>query len=110
MNENPCNYNDLMQRVGDMFAEMDSDMMGELMDANVEYASLCSEIVRLTKEFPSLEHILDGNGAISLTVEEHKALSRFTDLTRQREDIERQHLYFRGHTDAFAYLKRIGVI
>jgi hypothetical protein len=26
------------------------------------------------------------------------------------EDAERQHIYFRGHTDSFAYLKEIGAI
>ena len=29
---------------------------------------------------------------------------------RQRDDMERQQIYFRGHTDAVAYLKKIKAI
>ncbi len=32
------------------------------------------------------------------------------NIVRQMEDMERQHIYFRGHTDAVAYLKKIKAI
>lgn len=110
LSEKPDNYYDLVQRIGDMFGEMDSDMMVDLADTNAEYAAMRIEARRLHQEFPLLEHVLEGSGAVSLTAEEHEALSRYSDLARQMEDVERQHIYFRGHTDAFAYFKRIGVI
>jgi len=49
-------------------------------------------------------------GAISLTAEEHKALVRYLEIKTEMEDIERKQIYFRGHTDNFAYLKKIGAI
>ncbi len=34
----------------------------------------------------------------------------YMDLGERLEDMERQQIYFRGHTDAVAYLKKIGAI
>ena len=41
-----------------------------------------------------------------MTAEEHRAYVTYLGLARQMEDMERQHIYFRGHTDAVAYLKK----
>jgi hypothetical protein len=53
---------------------------------------------------------VDGKGAINLSAEEHDAVVRYLRLKNNMEDIERKHIYFRGHTDNFAYLKKIGAI
>lgn len=42
--------------------------------------------------------------------EEHAAFTQYLHLVRQRDDMERQQIYFRGHTDAVAYLKKIKAI
>ena len=54
--------------------------------------------------------MIEGNGAINLSAEEHKALARYLYLKIQMENVERKQIYFRGHTDNFAYLKKIGAI
>jgi hypothetical protein len=54
--------------------------------------------------------VLEGEGEINLTAEEHAALVRYLTVKQAMEDAERQHIYFRGHTDSFAYLKKIGAI
>lgn len=38
--------------------------------------------------------------------EEYAAFTQYLHLVRQRDDMERQQIYFRGHTDAVAYLKK----
>lgn len=103
-------FSNMVQRIKGMFGETDSDIMYDLRKSNPEYAAMCTEILRLSEDFPLIERVLEGSGAISLTAEEHEALSRYTDLARQMEDAERLHIYFRGHTDAYPYLKEIGVI
>ena len=35
---------------------------------------------------------------------------QYLHLVRQRDDMERQQIYFRGHTDAVGYLKKIKAI
>ena len=42
--------------------------------------------------------------------EEHEAYLAYIGLMRQMEDMERLQIYFRGHTDAVAYLKKIKAI
>ena len=42
--------------------------------------------------------------------EEYVAFTQYLHLVRQRDDMERQQIYFRGHTDAVAYLKKIKAI
>jgi hypothetical protein len=37
-------------------------------------------------------------------------LVRYIGLQKDMEETERRHIYFRGHTDNFAYLKKIGAI
>lgn len=48
----------------------------------------------------------EDSGEIRMTAEEHRAYVDYLNLARQMEDMERQHIYFRGHTDAVAYLKK----
>ena len=45
-----------------------------------------------------------------MTAKEHAAFTQYLHLVRQRDDMERQQIYFRGHTDAVAYLKKIKAI
>ena len=42
--------------------------------------------------------------------EEYAAFTQYLHLVCQRDDMERQQIYFRGHTDAVAYLKKIKAI
>ena len=50
------------------------------------------------------------DGEIHLTAEEHAAFAQCLRLSRKPDNMERLQLYFRGHTDAVAYLKRIKAI
>ena len=59
---------------------------------------------------PFIDALLEGPGAIALTEQEHNGVVQAMRLKWQMENLERQHIYFRGHTDAFAYLKEIGAI
>lgn len=110
MCESHDSYYNLTQRIEDAFSEIDSDISTDLFKTNSEYAALRLEADQLQQANPVIERILEGDGEISLSSEEHAALVRYISLTRQIEESERRHIYFRGHTDNFAYLKKIGVI
>ena len=83
------NYFDLPSRIEDAFAEIDSDIVMDLLNTDEDYAALSDRMDKLK------------------TAEEHRAYVDYLNLVRQMEDMERQHIYFCGHTDAVAYLKKI---
>lgn len=78
-----------------------------LCDTNEEYAKMFQEVSELNKQYPFIEKLIESSDAISLTEAEHNVFVRYFRLIRRMEDIERLQIYFRGHTDAIAYLKKI---
>ena len=103
-------YYNLVERIEDAFPEIDSDIVMDLSSTDDEYAALQEKLKKLQKDFPAIVKVVEGSGAVSLTANEHKALTQYLDVKTEMEDMERKQIYFRGHTDNFAYLKRIGVI
>lgn len=100
------NYFDLPSRIEDAFAEIDSDIVMDLLNTDEDYAGLSDRMDKLKTQYPVIEKVNDGSGEIRMTAEEHRAYVDYLNLARQMEDMERQHIYFRGHTDAVAYLKK----
>ena len=68
------------------------------------------QISDLKKRFPCIMKVMEDRGEIHLTAEEHAAFVHCLRLSRKLDDMERLQLYFRGHTDAVAYLKKIKAI
>jgi len=101
-------YYNIVERIDSTYSEIDNDICTELRLSNSEYADMWRETLRLLKDNPAIIQITEGKGAISLSAEEHVALIRYLDLKNDMEDIERKQIYFRGHTDNYAYLKQIG--
>lgn len=99
MCENHDSYYNLTQRIEDAFSEIDSDISTDLFKTDSEYAALRREADQLQQANPVIERVLEGDGEISLSAEEHTALVRYISLTRQIEESERRQIYFRGHTD-----------
>jgi uncharacterized protein YfbU (UPF0304 family) len=110
MSENREDYYNLVNRIEDAFSEIDSDISTELFHTDTEYAAMRQEADKLQQAHPVIERTLEGVGVISLSEEEHAAFVRYIGLKVQIEEAERRQIYFRGHTDSFAYLKKIGVI
>jgi len=110
MREKQSDFYNLAERIEGAFPEIDSDVSTDLYKTDSEYAALRQEADRLQQAHPFIERLLESEGAISLTEDEHAAFVRYIGLTRQIEEAERKHIYFRGHTDCFAYLKKINAI
>ena len=107
MNES---YTDLPERIRQSFSEIDSDIVVDLRTTSEEYADLSHRLSDLKQRYTFIDALLEEPGAISLSEQEHSAVVQAMRLKWQMENLERQHIYFRGHTDAFAYLKEIGAI
>ena len=89
------------------FAEIDSDIVMDLLNTDEDYAELSDRMDKLKTQYPVIDKMNEGSGEIRMTAEEHRAYVDYLNLARQMEDMERQHIYFCGHTDAVAYLKKI---
>lgn len=100
----------LPKRIEEMFGEIDSETLMCLKARNEEYATLLSRLEEIQKQNPFINDILEETGPISLTAEEHEAFTEYTRLYMDRDNMERRELYFRGHTDGYAYLKKIGAV
>ncbi|NLV49819.1 MAG: hypothetical protein GXY20_03895 [Clostridiales bacterium] len=104
------NYELSEERFEDAFAEVCNDIWNHLRSTDSEYAEMWRELLALMAEFPVLSEVTEGEGAVSLSAEEHKAFLHYLDLKNEMENIERKHIYFCGHRHSFDYLKRIGAI
>lgn len=82
----------------------------ELQNENEEYSELLQKISDLKQQAPFLTDLLESSGEIRLTAKEHAAFTQGLHLVRQRDNMERQQIYFRGHADAVGYLKKIKAI
>ena len=103
-------YFDLASRLEDTFSEIENDILADLENANEEYTDLQDRISEMKRQHPFITNIIDGGGEIHLTAEEHTILTEYLHLKFEQEDMERLQIYFRGYTDAFAYLKRIKML
>ena len=103
-------YFDLPSCIEDAFAEIDSDIVMDLLNTDEDYAELSDRMDQLRAQCPVIDRLGEDDGEIHMTAEEHRAYVDYLNLARQMEDMERQHIYFRGHTDAVAYLKKIKAI
>ena len=100
---NKTDFCDLVERIKDSFMEIDSDIMVDLKKQDIEYADMCQKLGEMESRYPFILEVTEGSGAISLTAEEH-------EIVRKYMTIERCQIYFRGHTDGYVYLKKIGVV
>lgn len=103
-------YFDLASRLEDTFSEIENDIITNYRKENEEYANLQSCVSEMKRQHSFIAKIMDGSGEIYLTADEHAVLAEYLRLKFKRDDMERLQIYFRGHTDAFAYLKKIKML
>jgi len=103
-------YVDLPSRLKEIFTDIDSNIITDLQYCDKQYADILRQITELKARNPFIDNITDDNGEIHLSVEEHKAYLEYIHLCQRKENIERFQIYLRGHTDAVAYLKKIGAL
>lgn len=98
----------LPERISEQFSEIDSDIVMDLAAASPEYTELKAQMEELKRQNLVIGALLDGKGELSFTADDHEALKEFIRLYMRTDNMEREHIYFRGHADGFAYLKKIG--
>ena len=94
----------LPERISEQFSEIDSDIVMDLAAASPEYTELKAQMEELKRQNPVIGALLEGKGELSFTAD----LKEFIRLYMRADNMEREHIYFRGHADGFSYLKKIG--
>lgn len=103
-------YMDLAARLEDSFPDIENETIVDLWENSEDYATLRGKISEIENKHSFIEQVLHGSGEVQLTAEEHKVLTEYLWLRFNLDDMEREAIYFRGHTDAVAYLKKIKAI
>ena len=103
-------FSRLLEQLEDRFLEIDSDLTVALQEHDEEYARLKARQAELERQFPFIESVLDGEGEVHLTAEEHAGLVEYMRVTDDAENRERLNLYYAGHRSCLAYLKKIGAV
>ena len=100
-------YIPMIERISEEYDESDSNMVLELADTDQGYAALKQQMSEFKHQYPFIEKLLEGDGEIRLSAQEHEILNQYFRLYFRADNMERKHIYFRGHTDCFSYLEKI---
>ena len=103
-------FTELLAQLEERFLEMDSEITIALPVHDLQYAALRARLKKLERQFPFIESVLDSEGTVRLTAEDHAGLVEFLRTTDEAENRERLNLYLAGHRDCLTYLKRIGLL
>ena len=101
---------DIEKLLKDASGEIEHNLILSIRENDNEYVELFDEMRRLQESFPVIEVLIDGQGDVTLSKEDHKAYIRYINLKMLADEKERRQLYFQGHAHCFAYLKRIGML
>lgn len=71
---------------------------------------MCQKLGEMECRYSYILNVIEGRGAISLTVEEYEIVRKYMSRMYEKETIERCQIYFRGHTDGYTYVKKIEVM
>ena len=76
-------YFDLPSRIEDAFAEIDSDIVMDLLNTGEDYAELSDRMDKLKTQCPVIGKMNEGSGEIRMTAEEHRAYLNYLNLARK---------------------------
>ena len=103
-------FTDLPKRIEEDYPELENDMLLELRQKDKDYEQIHEQFYDMEEQYPFILEVLESKGNVSLTEEEHAILLEYLAMYRKMDEKERIHIYFRGHTDALAYLKKTGMV
>lgn len=89
-----------------LFAMAIEDVDSQTMDWLTKqdfYRELRKELRQLEEKYPCIEAVLEGEGEVSLTKEEHEALVHYLEIQQKKESAERREYYRFGHVHAKKY-------
>jgi len=89
---------------------IDNIVIHDLNENDKDYIESTQKQKELEKTFPVIKRLGLGDGAISLSAEEHEAYTQYHELENFRGALVSLKYYWRGHADCLAYLRHISAL
>ena len=99
-------YYNLAERIDGAFIEIDTDVCSYLRKNDGKYMEMHREAMKLQDDFPVIPQITEGDGDVSLSATECKALARYFKLKMEMENMERKPSIFAATLTTTIFSKR----
>lgn len=105
-------YDDILELIDSNFNGIYSSVEIELRENDGEYLKITKEMKRILADTPAITDVAEGSsdGVAALSIDDAKALTAYIRLASRRDMIQSRAMYYRGHKDNYAYLKRLGAV
>ena len=92
---------------GTLESMVDSRVVFYLKRYNRDYQDYSRQMKELCEKYPAIIQLIDGNNGITLNDEEYQVFKTYSELSSNREMLERAYYYYFGQADMFRYQKII---
>lgn len=72
---------------------------------NRDYQDYSRQMKELCEKYPAIIQLIDGNNGVTLNDEEYQVFKTYSELSSNREMLERAYYYYFGQADMFHYQK-----
>ena len=103
-------HSGLISMVDNNFQDLEDAIVAVLPESDKQYADLKARENELKGRFPKIERWLEEKCPLTLSADEHSGLVEYLELNSEMEGIERLAIYYAGHRDCIAYLRKIGAL
>ena len=100
----------LPEWLGILLEKVDRDTVQELLAEHEEYQTFCAKRKELLNQYPVIEKLLDDNGEVRISEQEHQAVLEYLQVRDKIENKVRLYHYLYEHIHCYEYMKKIGVI
>lgn len=100
----------MIQLIDANFSDVSRAVVTQLKRDNAAYRDRWERLLTLTEQYPALVELFNGDDAVHLTADEHRAMKDYMNAKGLCEADEKTAYYFKGHADAYDYFIHIGVI
>lgn len=90
---------------GTLESMVDSRVVFYLKRYNRDYQDYSRQMKELCEKYPAIIQLIDGNNGITLNDEEYQVFKTYSELSSNREMLERAYYYYFGQADMFHYQK-----
>lgn len=99
----------LPEWLGILLEKVDRDTVQELLAEHEEYQTFCAKRKELLNQYPVIEKLLDDNGEVRISEQEHQAVLEYLQVRDKIENKDACTLFVRT-IHCYEYMKKIGVI
>lgn len=90
---------------GTLESMVDSRVVFYLKRYNRDYQDYSRQMKELCEKYSAIIQLIDGNNGITLNDEEYQVFKTYSELSSNREMLERAYYYYFGQADMFHYQK-----